>query len=368
VKFIGTNGNDNIVGTSGDDYIDGGAGEDWLYGGQGNDIIYSLGGITPDHIDGGDGTDTAVISREYYSFPYYNLGTLTLDLSSNQTQMAYMPDGTTIIRIEQLQFYGGSEQDVVTGGIGSNILDGGDGDDILTGGNQADQLDGGDGFDALMGRGGDDTLYSFDNQGPDYIDGGTGTDLAWINRTSYFGVNLKLDLSKAGGQDIGDGTIINNIEKVYFWGGSGNDTLTGGALDDQLNGGLGSDHLDGGKGNDVLNGGDGNDFIYSRANEGFDAIDGGTGNADFVMIDRSTSGANLYLDLSNPANKQDIGDDVLWSFNGPPIQLPGTTVVNVEQVEFHGGSGNDFVVGGALKDMLFGGTGNDQLFGGGGDD
>jgi len=42
----------------------------------------------------------------------------------------------------------------------------------------------------------------------------------------------------------------------------------------------------------------------------------------------------------------------------------GTSVVNVESVEFTGGSGNDWIVGGQLSDTLYGEGGNDLLNGG----
>ena len=46
----------------------------------------------------------------------------------------------------------------------------------------------------------------------------------------------------------------------------------------------------------------------------------------------------------------------------------GTTVINVEQLSYIGGSGKDTITGGALIDNLSGYSGNDTLNGNGGDD
>jgi Ca2+-binding RTX toxin-like protein len=62
----------------------------------------------------------------------------------------------------------------------------------------------------------------------------------------------------------------------------------------------------------------------------------------------------LTLDLTDPTVLQDLGD--------------GTTVINIEQIEFVGGSGDDQITGGVFDDFITGGAGNDTLNGGGGFD
>ncbi|MEW8417974.1 MAG: calcium-binding protein [Candidatus Thiodiazotropha endolucinida] len=81
---------------------------------------------------------------------------------------------------------------------------------------------------------------------------------------------------------------ISNRDRLY--GGGGNDTLNGNAGDDYLEGNAGIDKLDGGVGNDELYGGSGDDArihdsgLYGREGDdalygeaGHDTLDGGTG-------------------------------------------------------------------------------------------
>ncbi|MCG8024573.1 MAG: hypothetical protein JAZ02_11390 [Candidatus Thiodiazotropha endolucinida] len=105
---------------------------------------------------------------------------------------------------------------------------------------------------------------------------------------------------------------ISNRDRLY--GGGGNDTLNGNAGDDYLEGNAGIDKLDGGVGNDELYGGSGDDArihdsgLYGR--EGDDALYG------------------------------EAGNDTL-----------------------DGGTGRDLLVGGLGQDHLIGGDGIDNLFG-----
>jgi Ca2+-binding RTX toxin-like protein len=389
VKKYGTLGSENIVGTStddtiygygggdtvhggaGNDVIYGGAGQNWLYGDTGNDTIFSVlvpgVGYPSDHIDGGADSDTLFLQRD---FTQLGLGSLSLDLSDPNKTVG-LQDGTTITGIENLIFRGGDESDIVTGGIGNNNLDGNGGSDTLKGGNVADVLDGGSGHDFLYGNGGDDWIVSID---PDTIDGGAGIDTVFIYRDSAtMSYNFALQPNSQTPQDIGDGTTLRHIEKLYFSAGSGNDHVTGGVYDDTLEGGAGDDYLDGGKGNDYLNGGDHHDYIVSSdctvkntinpdigliGDAGFDTIDGGNGN-DQLFLGRLTSTENIQLNLTDPTLTQPIGDGGVT-----PHGLAGTTVVNIESVVFWGGSGNDIITGGRFSDKLFGGEGNDTLCGG----
>jgi VCBS repeat-containing protein len=74
------------------------------------------------------------------------------------------------------------------------------------------------------------------------LSGGEGTDFAYIyrqNSTQNLSLDLSLDPSVV--QALGDGTQVSGIERVEFYGGSGNDSITGGALNDTIDGGDGSD-------------------------------------------------------------------------------------------------------------------------------
>ena len=84
-----------------------------------------------------------------------------------------------------------------------------------------------------------------------------------------------------------------------------------------------------------------------------DALDGGAG-LDIAKIDRSGLSTGVRIDLSTPSASQTMSD--------------GTTLTNVERIDFTGGAGDDSIVGGASDDILRGGTGADRLSGGGDSD
>ena len=84
-----------------------------------------------------------------------------------------------------------------------------------------------------------------------------------------------------------------------------------------------------------------------------DKLDGGAGN-DLAIIDQGLTSADIVFDLSNPSMQQTLPD--------------GTTIVNVERIDFTAGAGDDTITGGALTDTIFGGLGFDTLTGGTGDD
>src|SRR5262249_2772800 len=125
-----------------------------------------------------------------------------------------------------------------------------------------------------------------------------------------------------------------------------------------LGGGADNDSLDGDAGGDSMFGDAGDDQLFSRLGEGpgagqTEALDGGSG-IDFALIDRSDKSRSYTLDLNDPSLVSALGD--------------GTTIVNVERIEFHAGSGNDRLAGGALDDILTGGAGSDLLDGNAGND
>ncbi len=135
------------------------------------------------------------------------------------------------------QLDGGSGSDILLGGAGDDTLDGGAGNDLLSGGNGDDALDGGAGDDLLLGGNGSDSL-----------DGGTGDDL--------------------------------------LLGGNGGDSLDGGTGDDLLLGGNGSDVLNGGSGDDILLGQSGSDCLIYNMSQNLasdDYYDGGSGYDTLVL-------------------------------------------------------------------------------------
>jgi hypothetical protein len=178
---------------------------------------------------------------------------------------------------------GGSGSDSLDGGAGNDVLLGAGGNDQLYGGTGADQLSGGSGNDLLYGGSGNDQLYG--GTGNDLLDGGSGNDV-------LDGGSGKDVLEGGSGNDLLDGGSGNDV----LAGENGTDTLRGGDGDDWLFGGAGNDYLFGGAGNDVLVGDDGwygwGGWCWSYTASGYaDYLDGGSGN-DLVLGSRGNDSAN----------------------------------------------------------------------------
>lgn len=267
----GGDGNDQLYGGGGNDVLVGGAG-DMLYGGSGNDR-FDLNGL-PTLIDGGTGKDTMAIHANV-AFVAGSVtgieritvdGGLKVDFSkiSQAVNVSVTGDKTLGVNI-----IGTSQDDVMVGGTGNDTLSGSLGKDALYGGAGNDQLNGNGGFDKLYGGDGNDRLFSNTNNGPDYLDGGTGIDFARIDRASTMGVAYNLDIStlamRSVEQNIGNGTVVVNVEKITFEGGNLIDVVKGGDLADNLSGNNGDDMLYGNAGNDLIRGGEGSDMIDGGA-------------------------------------------------------------------------------------------------------
>jgi Ca2+-binding RTX toxin-like protein len=272
------------------------------------------------------------------------------------------------------KYIGGVGDDIFTGTARRDRMFGREGNDTLSGGDGDDRIEGGTGFNSLLGGNGNDTIYS---SGVDAVDGGAGLDWVRMIRNRFSG-DLHIDLTNGGaGLDIGDGSTLANIEAISIECGSGSDMVIGGLLGDYMNGGRGNDLLSGADGNDYLYGGAGNDTLYGGAGSdrlvgdvganslfgedgddylwiaGSDAINGGAG-IDRGVFFATSSIIGLTIDLTNGGDGTDIGN--------------GTTLTDIEVLEFHGGSGADVITGGALDDSISTGGGNDIVDGAAGDD
>ena len=310
---------------------------------------------------------------------------------------------------------GANGNDWLSGGAGTDLLDGGDGDDKLFGGADrdilhgragADDLDGGSGQDRMFGEAGNDILRSGSpnraGEG-DVLDGGDGVDTAVISRVeSRESFDIFLGAILPEPTDIGDGTIIQNIEKIVFFGGTGSDTITGGELrdviksgsgNDQLNGGSGNDTLDGGAGNDELNGGAGNDILDGgEGNDrldgevGTDVVRGGAGNDEIWSSDLDASdrlnggiGTDKLIALFYRSD-QSIAVDTRnnHGVDSSEIRLDtdsfgkGGTIVatGFEELTINTFEGNDLVdaSNSAIGVNVFSGRGATRFLGGSGDD
>ena len=213
---------------------------------------------------------------------------------------------------------GGADNDNITGTSNDDLILGSDGDDVINGGGGSDNIDAGAGDDSLIGGDGDDTLNG--GVGNDTLDGGAGDD-------SLVGGDQK-DRLRGG---IGNDTLSGGIGADTLSGGMGDDSMTGGLDSDKLFGGQGNDSLDGGRNDDVIRGQSGNDV--ARGDHGNDFIDGGT------------------------------GDDTLNGNDGNDTVLGGEGNDGIT-----GGDGDDRLVGDAGNDTMPGGDGNDTMLAGAGQD
>ncbi|MEO1689662.1 MAG: hypothetical protein AAFU61_17355, partial [Pseudomonadota bacterium] len=173
-----------------------------------------------------------------------------------------------------------SDNDVLHGDQGADVLDGGAGNDVLFG----DQL-ALDPADFASGTTGTATTVTFENQSPHAVE------LAQIDDT---GAVVPVITIPAGAdfitaattqtnwvlldRDTGDVLALHEAPadgSTIVFDSTGTDTLTGGLGDDTLSGDFGDDTLSGGDGADSAAGGAGDDLIDGDA--GADTLDGGAG-------------------------------------------------------------------------------------------
>ncbi len=145
------------------------------------------------------------------------------------------------------------------------------------------------------------------NQGDDFIKGGAGAD-------TLFGGQGRDDIFGGEGDDL----IFGNLgDDFVLNGGAGNDTIYGGQGDDYIRGGEGNDYLFGDRGNDILHG-DG----------GVDVLIGGEGRDQFVidmMLETPSNDPNFVDTIVDFTS----GEDEILIFGVDPsfIQMSNLTSV-----------------------------------------
>lgn len=126
------------------------------------------------------------------------------------------------------------------------VIHGTAGDDIIYAGNGDQTIYGGGGNDIIIGRGGKDTIFG--GSGNDKIRGGKGNDTISGNRGN--------DQLRG---DAGNDHVSGDIGDDLVWGGGNKDHLSGGMGIDKIWGGGGADVLSGDEGPDYMSGGKGHD-------------------------------------------------------------------------------------------------------------
>lgn len=237
---IGSQDNDTLSGDDGANTLYGGTGDDVLTGGAGNDVLYgdvgddtltessSGDGAGADVLNGGAGTD--VVTYELRS----NSLTVTMDGADDDDGESSEGDN---VKVDVENLIAGSGADTITGNLSNNVITGGLGVDVLSG------LAGDDTFDETGATG---------PNGADVFNGGLGMDLVdYSGRTASLTVTM--DGADANDGEVGENDDVNaDIENLN--GGTDADTITGNALNNIINGGAGVDTISGLAGDDTLDG------------------------------------------------------------------------------------------------------------------
>ncbi len=338
VTFYGGEGDDQLIGGDGNNVLVGQAGGDILAGGLGHDVLN--GGDGDDHLSGEVGDDTF----------YAGAGNDQVTGGDGSDSVSGDDGADAIFGGDGADYlYGGEGDDVINGDEGNDVVVGDAGNDILSGGAGNDVLNGGAGADQLSGGEGDDTLYI--DAADIVVSGGAGYDAVTVLGTDAVIFNATTAevefVAGSSGNDVF--TAVSGVTGVTFYGGEGDDRLTGSDGNDVLVGQAGADTLSGGIGNDVLNGGDGDDHLSGEL--GNDTVYGGTGN-DWI------SGG----DGDDSVSGEDGVDTILGGGGGDYLSGgDGDDVMS-------GDDGNDTLVGHTGNDTIAGGVGNDYLAGGSGND
>lgn len=274
--------------------------------------------------------------------------------------------------------YGSNAADIVNGGTGgdtlygwakanapgnfgpdsdNDILQGFGGNDLLDGGAGNDELYDYEGRNTLMGGAGDDTLICGEARAS-LLMGGSGIDLVDIGLISNTAVFVFAGPEVE--QVLPGGLRLIGVERISVIGSIFNDSMTGGAWDDTLDGSDGSDYLAGGGGNDLLKGGwlgrdtllggTGNDTLTFTEGHGKDLLDGGDG-IDLFSYTRTTETGAFRMTLKAS----------MW-------MADGTHAIGMDRLEYNGSRADEHIIGGAYDDTILGNGGADVLEGWGGND
>lgn len=400
---------ENAIGSQYADFIRGSSGDNRFSGGGG-----------ADHIDGGLGTDTLVLTGNRASYTLHWAGAVGYlwdqdkQVSFTNVEFLQFADQTiAAVSGSGMIVTGDLTDDVVVGTNMADTIKGAGGNDVLSGGLGDDSLTGDAGEDVLTGGDGDDTLYG--GVGLDILNGGAGSDTALFDSVSG-GIIVDLALGTAvqgalteqlvGIENVsatsGNDILIGDNGANRLIGGNGADRLEGRGGDDRLvagsggrigeapetgsilDGGDGADTLLGGTSHDTLLGGAGNDLIEGGLG-GTDIIDGGDGDDVVSWTGGDTiaggAGFDTVVYRGDRAQYTIAVSDGVVTVTGPSgidrltgverLQFAdaitdGTGVVLTNEVS--GTAGADTLEGTALADIIRGLDGDDLINAGTGDD
>ncbi|WP_041962596.1 hypothetical protein [Sulfurospirillum cavolei] len=346
-NVYGASDKDTLIGNSDANILDGRADADTLSGMGGADTL--IGGSGDDTLIGGAGNDTLWGGTD----ATHDSGVDTADYSGSSSIYADLANGT------------------VNDGLGG--IDTLAGIEVILGSGYNDVMIGSGNADTLIGNGGNDTFFA-SGGGDSYYGGvfGSSSDGNVKDRLSYADVyhdvidsktvdHIVVDLSHVGTNatilDASNAVISTDslyaIEEIVAT--DGNDTLRGGSGSQQtFYGGAGDDTLSGNTDGDYLDG------------------EGGTNLADYtaqssnLVVNLASTSNNVYLSGSMPTSSN---SDTLANINNIATGSGVDTIIgNGNDNIVRAGVGADTLIGGAGDDTLYGEAGNDTLSGGEGND
>ncbi|MGA7487368.1 MAG: hypothetical protein WBW74_10600 [Xanthobacteraceae bacterium] len=307
-------------------------GDNIFNGGGGNDLLEGRGGA--DTLNGQSGFDLA----SYESSP----AAVTVRLAgvNGDTQTALASGGDAA----------GDKLSSIEGLVGSAF------GDRLTGNSLDNLLAGGLGSDILNGMGGTDTAdYSRDH----FFDLGDTPDRVEVHLAPGAGAGIADEFKLQGGAFTRVSTdALISIENVI--GTAGNDVIVGNELDNRLEGREGSNDLDGGLGNDTLIGGSGIDTANYTSHDAVALQHGEQYVIALGLIGRPGSFTLSQPSSLSPGVLQVVESDVLIGIENVTGSNHGETITGNEFANvLDGRGGSDILDGGLGNDTLIGNTGTD---------
>jgi Ca2+-binding RTX toxin-like protein len=340
---------ESVVGGSGNDRINGDAGGGILDGGAGDDAITSSSSLN--QVLGGIGDDRLLLSSDYNN----------ISGGDGNDQLQVVGAGNIV--------HGDGGNDSLIASHGANQLHGGAGDDTYFLDNASDAVfeNPNEGIDTvhasvhfrlsdnvenlvlqgsadLQGYGNDlgNTLTS--NDGRDFLAGGPGNDIYFVNNTGQ----VVFENPNEGNDTVFSTDhfrLAANVENLWLQdrpSGGGGDNLQGygNELENQLYGNSGNNLLNGGVAADGMFGSLGDDVYFAD-------------NIADAAIEKPDEGNDTVLSLVDFRLADDVENLVLQG--SADLQGYG----NAESNALFGNGGNNLLDGGAGPDTLTGGGGND---------
>lgn len=302
---------DSLYGRAGNDTLRGGSGAaNTLVGNEGDDtyIVEALGDTVVEFA--GEGTD--IVKTELASFV----------LSANVEQLVNTGIGS-------FTGVGNAQDNILTGGVGTDSLFGGAGNDTLYGGAfVANTLAGNEGDDIYIVEAAGDSVVELAGQGMDTV------------RTALTSFTLQANVEVLTYTGIAGFIGVGNAQDNVITGSTGTDSLFGNAGNDTLVGGAGAPNsLYGGIGNDT--------YVVTLTGDSVIEIEG-------EGIDTIQTSLEIYTLSDNVENLVLINISL---FSLPTFNGTGNSLNNI----IFGTNTNDFLRGLDGDDILYSGIGTNNL-------